>query len=878
MHALPTGTVTFLFTDIEGSTRLLQRLGAAYQEVLETHNRLIRAAVDGGGGIEVGTAGDGFFVVFPSPARALEAAIAAQRALAAHDWPRAGALGVRMGLHVGTASLSGGNYVGLDVHRAARIAAAGHGGQLLISSTVCAEVQQQLPPSVSLQDLGRHFLRGLDEPEHLFQVVVPGLLREFPPLRTASVRPHNLPSDATDFVGREPELRTLRQLLARERLVTLTGPGGIGKTRLALRAAAGVLPEFTDGVFFVALASLQDPQVVLPALGRTLGVPEVAGRSMLETLCEYLTAKEILLVLDNFEQVLDAAPQIGELLAAAPGVRVLATSRSRLGLRGERIVPIAPLPVPRHESADLPELTSIESVDLFVRRARAADPGFALTPEAGKAVAQIVRSLEGLPLAIELAAVQSRLFSPPELARRLGESFAILRGGQRDLPARHRSLRDTIAWSYQLLSPAERTLFRRLAVFVGGFTLEAAQAVAGGPPVVDVVESVALLFDQSLLQRRVEHGDVRLSMLETVRAFALDELGTAGETQALTRRHAAFFMALAEEAEPALTRHAQTAAVARLSSDQDNLRAALRFSLEFEEIETGLRLAAAVWRFWQTTGQVQEGRQWLEQLLAGFAGDLHIRARGLAGLAGLAYWQADYQEALARYGEALELYRRLGNRADEADTLLSMSTTLTWSGSVEQGGRLANQALAMFEELGIRDKVGMALMAKGFSRWMGGNLAGARPLWEESLGIAVEVGDEVEAATKRLALASIMFQQGEREAAMVCALQGMEELAGLKNVTLTIMALDWVAALAAHADPTGGVRLAGAAAALRDALGGGMRPEASGVESARTTAARVLDVQTIDRLWARGQALGLNEAVEFARELGAAVLEAGTLR
>jgi tetratricopeptide (TPR) repeat protein len=484
-----------------------------------------------------------------------------------------------------------------------------------------------------------------------------------------------------------------------------------------------------------------------------------------------------------------------------------------------------------------------------------------------------------MPLAIEIAAARLRLFTPEALAHHLEGGFKALGDGMRGAPAHHRTLRDAVAWSYNLLSPRDKAVFRRLGVFVGGFTLEAAEAVTTiGPGAAttagEVIEAVGSLVDQSLLRSGALHGEARLTMLESIREFALDQLAAAGESDEAAIRHVSYMLRLAEEIEPHLTGRNELLAVDKLTADQGNLRAALRACLDGGRAAEGLRMACAVWRFWHASGQISEGRRWLEQLLALEGVPAAVRAKALGGLAGLVYWQADYASALSCYEEALALHRELGDRFMEADTLFSMSTTLTWSGDATAGSRMADQALAMFEQLGSRRQVGMVLMAQGFARWMSGDLPAARPLWEASLAIARETGDWVEAATKVLALASIKFRQGEEDAALADALGALRELVALKHVSFTIMALDWVAALAARRAPAPSMRLAGAASRLRSLHGGGMRPEASGLESARVTAGRQLDAATAERLWAEGVTLKLEDAVASALELGAAALVA----
>jgi predicted ATPase/class 3 adenylate cyclase len=579
--ALPGGTVTLLFTDIEGSTRLLQRLGERYAGVLAEHQRLLRAAFAAHGGREVDTQGDAFFVAFPRAIDAVRAAVAAQRALAAHPWPEGAAVRVRMGLHTGEPTPTGGRYVGLDVHRAARVGAAAHGGQVLLTQTTEALVAHELPDAVRLRALGPQRLKDLQHPEPLYQLVVAGLPADFPPLQTLDRHAHNLPVQPTPLLGREREVGMARALLARPgaRLVTLTGPGGVGKTRLGLQVAAEVADRFPDGVWLVPLAPLGDPALVGPTVARTLGLGEAAGQPLRDTLAAYLRDKRLLLLLDNVEHLLDAAPLLADLLAASPALAVLATSRAPLRLAGEREVAVPPLPLP---AAGRPpareELGECAAVRLFVDRAQAVRADFRLTDENAAAVAEICRRLDGLPLALALAAARARLFAPPALLARLARPLALLTGGARDLPARQQTLRATIDWSYGLLGAGEQRLFARLAVFAGGCTLEAAEAVCDGAGDLgaDVLEGLEALVAQSLLRWEPGAGDeARVAMLETLREYAAERLAASGEAAAAGRAHAAHYLALAEAAERELAGPRQAAALARLEAEHDNLRAAL---------------------------------------------------------------------------------------------------------------------------------------------------------------------------------------------------------------------------------------------------------------------------------------------------------------
>jgi class 3 adenylate cyclase len=476
---LPTGTVTLLFTDIEGSTRLLERLGDRYVEVLAEHRRLLRAAFARFHGCEVGTEGDAFFVAFAKASDAVAAAVAGQRMLAAHPWPDGTVLRVRMGIHTGEPIMVGQDYAGLDVHRTARICSAGHGGQVLLSGATRELLGAELPSAVRLRDLGESRLKDLTEPQRLFQLVIPGLPADFPALRTLGTGPIQVPVPLTRFVGRQRELADIRTLLARDevRLLTLTGPGGTGKTRLAVHAAADLQGAFPDGVVFIDLASATDPGLVPPTIAQTLGIRETAERSLVESVAQQLGDRRLLLVVDNFEQVLAAAPAVVELLAACGRLKALVTSRVALHVSGEHTYPVPPLSLPDREASDARDVASSEAVTLFVDRAQAVDPEFAVTEANTPVLAEICRRLDGLPLAIELAAAHIRLLTPQALASRLGRRLQLLKGGPRDVSARQQTLRATIDWSYDLLETDEQTLFARLAIFAGGCTLEAAEAI-----------------------------------------------------------------------------------------------------------------------------------------------------------------------------------------------------------------------------------------------------------------------------------------------------------------------------------------------------------------------------------------------------------------
>jgi predicted ATPase/class 3 adenylate cyclase len=556
MNGPPTGTVTFLFTDIEGSTRMWERSPKAMSEALARHDEILRSTIEGHGGYVFKTVGDAFCCAFPTATDALEAALEAQRGLLARESGETGPLRVRMALHTWAAQERDGDYFGPPVNRVARLLSAGHGGQVLLSLAVQELVRDDLPDGAALKDLGERRLKDLFRLERVFQLTAPGLLVGFPPLKTLDARANNLPTQPTPLVGREKELAEISGRLRREgtRLLTLTGAGGTGKTRLALQAAADLLDEFEDGVTFVALAPITDPGLVSSAIAGPLGVKESAERSLMDNLEVYLREKRLLLILDNFEQVLEGALVVGELVGTCPGLKVLATSRIPLRLYGEQEYPVPPLSLP--DPRTLPpskDLTQYEAVRLFVERASAAKPGFSVTDENARAVAEICHRLDGLPLAIELAAARIKMLPPRAMLKRLGSSLKLLTGGAGDLPERQRTLRNTIDWSYGLLEEGEKVLFGRLSVFAGGRTLEAIEAICdgGGELPVDAFDGVSSLVDESLLrQEEGVGGEPRFYMLETVHEFALEKLEVSGQAEEVRRRHAEHFLELAEEAEP----------------------------------------------------------------------------------------------------------------------------------------------------------------------------------------------------------------------------------------------------------------------------------------------------------------------------------------
>ena len=710
--ALPTGTVTFFFSDIEGSTRLLEALGPGYPQVLERHHRILRKAFGRCAAVEMGTEGDSFFAVFPSATDAVAAAVAIQRTLAAEEWPQASALRVRIGLHTGEAILVGTGYVGLDLHRAARIMAAAHGGQILISEATRALVERSLSDGIELRDLGEHRLRDLVGRERLFQVVADGLPPTFPPLRTLDAMPNNLPTQPSELVGREVELRTIRKQLdsASVRLLTLTGPGGIGKTRLALQAAADQGDRFEDGVYLVDLSAVRDAAGVLQAIVGAVGVTVPAQMHAREALARELQPRRLLLLLDNFEQVVQAADDVADLLQHCPKLKVLVTSREALRLRGEQLFAVAPLSVPDRgvARATAEEVSRSAAVRLFVERAQQARPSFVLTDDNAAAVAEICAALDGLPLAIELAAARLKLFSPAELQDRLGSRLELLRGGARDLPARQRTLRSTIEWSYDLLDDEERWIFQLVSLFPSARVDAVEEVAARLEPLadVDVLDRLASLVDKSLVRSAEEAEGHRLSMLDTIREYAGERLESEPALGLPARRaHAEYFAELAEARRGELHGRGREAALDDLASELGNLQAAWRYFVGGADVAQLSKLLDALWALHDARGWYHGAVGLTNDLLDVLSKtapapdraeeDFTVRmslARGLLALRGYT------EEVEELYREALALSTATGAVPKQLPVLKSLASFYLYRGEMEKTIAVGREVLALAEQ------------------------------------------------------------------------------------------------------------------------------------------------------------------------------------
>ncbi|CAN5297899.1 LuxR family transcriptional regulator [soil metagenome] len=917
----PAGTVTFLFTDIEGSTKLWERNPQEMQRALARHDELLRSAIEARGGYVFKTVGDAFCAAFGTATDAAEAALASQRTLLEEDWAdEIGAIRVRMALHAGATEESDGDYFGPPLNRVARLLSAGHGGQVLLSQAAQELTRDDLPEGASLRDLGERRLKDLFRPERVFQLLSPDLPTSFPPLKTLDERMNNLPTQPTPLVGREKEVGEISGLLRRPevRLLTLTGPGGTGKTRLGLQVAAELLDEFEGGVFFVALAPISDPELVASAMAGPLGVRESADRTLTEALKEYLRDRELLLLLDNFEQVLEAAPVVGELLSTCPRLKALATSRGALGVYGEHEYAVPPLALPdprRLPAIHVEKLSQYESVRLFIERARAAKGDFEVTNESAPAVAEICVRLDGLPLAIELAAARTKILPPQAMLSRLSNRMKLLKGGARDLPERQRTLRGAIDWSHDLLEEDEQVFFRRASVFVGGLTLEAAEEVcdADGGLELDVLDGVESLLAKSLLRRQEEESEEepRFYMLETIREYATERLEESGEAEAVRRPHAEHYLGLAEEAEPELRGAHQLEWFERLEGEHDNLRAALSWAIEEGRADTALRLAGALWWFWLVRGHLSEGRRRLEEALAkdGRSATTSVRAKALVGAGRLLLEQGDLERATALLEEGGALFWEAGPKQGLADALDNLGIAQAHRGELERARALFEESIELFREAKDRWGVAEALNNLALTAQTQGQREQATALHGESLRIRQELGDKRGIAMSLGNLGAEALARGDHERAAQLSEEGLALARGLgdKGLTATLLGILGVALLSrdelergsellkesltmhqelgdkyhlhaslmgvAHAagaagEPLREARLFGAAQGLRESAGMTLLDlEAREHSELPVTSARSgVEEEAWEQAWEEGRAMNLDEAISYALE------------
>ena len=742
----PVGAVTFLFTDIEGSTALWEHDGARMSQALAAHDALARGAVEAHNGRVVKMTGDGIYAAFDDALDALDATLELQQALAEPVATCGVALRVRCGLHAGVVERRDNDYFGTAVNRAARIMSAAHGGQVLLSQAVVDCVREILPAAVSLRDLGKVRLKDLATPEHVYQVVHPRLRNNFPALRSLEAIPNNLPRQVTSFIGREQALVDLKRLLRKARLLTLTGSGGCGKTRLSLQVAAELLEQFPDGAWLVELAPLSASDLVPPTVASVLGLKEEASKPIIQTLTDYLKDKRLLLLLDNCEHLLEACARFADaLLRQCATVQIVASSREGLGINGEQAYRVPSLALPDPKKAHTPaSAAQFEAVQLFIDRALLARPDFQLTAQNAARLVSVCFRLDGIPLAIELAAARVRYLSLEEIDRNLSERFRLLTGGSRTALPRQQTLRSLIDWSYDLLNYPTRLLLRRLSVFAGGWMLEAAERICAGDGMQDceILDLLTSLTDKSLVVADPSDGESRFRLLETVRQYAREKLSESADGEATRERHLDYFLSLAEEAEPKLVSAEQAAWLQRLEEEHDNLRAALEWSLASTASGRGLPLCGALQRFWITHGHLAEGVEWCTRVRAAEAQVPTLeRAKVLNGEGLLLYHQREYPAARARHEESLAIRRQLDDRRGVAISLNNLGMVALDQGDLASARALHEESLALARELGNRNGIARSLGNLGMVACAQRDFVAARTLFEKCLEMLRELGD-----------------------------------------------------------------------------------------------------------------------------------------
>ncbi len=775
----PSGTVTFLFTDIQGSTKLAQEQRDTWEALRARHHAILHSAIEANNGYVFQIIGDAFCAAFHTVREALQASIATQHGLQTENWGETPIL-VRMGINTGAAQAGSnadgsGGYTGYStMARTQRVMSTAYGGQILISNTSAELLLGELPAGVSLRDMKEHRLKGLLNPEHLWQALAPGLPQDFPALLTLNSIPNNLPLQLTSFVGREREIARVREILNGTRLVTLTGEGGCGKTRLVLQAAADLIDEFPDGVWFIELASLTDQELIPQTIASVLGLHEAAGLSLMAMLLDHLHAKTTLLILDNCEHLIEACAQFADtILHAAAKVKFLATSREALGIAGETAYRVPSLALPPKDFTGLQDIRSVtqyEAVRLFIDRALSVQPDFSVTNTNAPALVQICQRLDGIPLALELAAARVKSLSVEQIAARLDDRFRLLTGGSRTAVPRQQTLRAAIDWSYDLLTEEERALLCRLSVFADGWTLEAAQAVCSCDPIYadDVLDLLAHLVDRSLILFEQRDSETRYRMLETIRQYSRDKLFESGDNERIRNQHLDFFLKLAEEALPELEGTEQVMWLNRLETEHENLRAALDWSLQSESgVELGLRLTVALGHFWAVRGYLTEGRERISAVLAHAQGLDRTAAFGevLLCAAELAYRQSDYLSAQSYGEQSLLIFQELGDKLSIASTKNLLGWVSEEQGDYATAIQLHEEALALYRELKDDTDIASALSNLAWAVLRPGDYARANAYLGEALAIHRRIGDKGGMGFVLSGLAEIALRENKLERA-----------------------------------------------------------------------------------------------------------------
>lgn len=913
MSSLPTGIVTFLFTDVEGSTKLWEQHPDLVPKVMTRHDELIEEAVEQCQGMVVRPRGEGDsrFAVFAQARDAVSAAAAIQRALQTQVWSISQPLRVRIALHSGEADLRMGDYYGSAVNRCARLRAIAHGGQILSSLVTVNLVRDNLPPGLTLRDRGEHRLKDLVRPEHVYQVDVPGLPAEFPPLNSVDSFPNNLPVQLTSLIGRETDIAEVKRLFGGTRLLTLTGSGGAGKTRLSLQLAADLLEQFSDGVWFVELARISNPDLVPNTVADVLGMHITEASTPARTLMAYLRDKQTLLILDNCEHVVDGAAHFAEaVLQSCPALKILASSRESLGIMGETAWRLPSLALPdAHQQTTLEGLGQCAAVQLFVERAKAARPDFVLTEDNAMVVSQICQRLDGLPLAIELATTRLRALSLGQIAARLNDRFRLLTGGSRTALPRHQTLRTLIDWSFDLLSEAEQALLRRLAIFVGGLTLEATETVCAGDTVnpADVMDLLQQLVNKSLVVADEIGGESRYRLLESIREYARERLLESGEGEALRDHHLAYYIQLTAQGEQKLKSREQQAWSERYDCEIDNLRAALEWALSGNKIESSLQLCANAWYFWFRRGYWTEGLRWMTAaidvssgnqsalraavlvpcaVLANLTGGelqhtIRLLTDGMTiaravgdtatitlGLLGEAATKADYQQAGSLYQQCIALARQIGDEWTAAVALYTLGDRTRNQGNFDQARTLYMESLAAFRAVGDMSMSAYPLGNLGRLAFYAGDYAQAESAFQEALAIGREAHDGVAVADWLVQQGNLKLHQGQIEAVQPIfeeCLDRWREMGNLVGIGDSLIMAAWLAA--GYEKYERAARLLGAAHALQADFSARTEVMTRAEQQRQVDALRErMGTQTFAAAWAEGYALLPEQAIAYALE------------
>ena len=921
---LPTGTVTFLFTDMEGSTRLWENYPEAMKNALARHNAILSGAIAGRNGLVFRTVGDAYCAVFLGAPEAVAAALDAQRWLYREQWATPEPIRVRMAIHTGTVETQEGEYIGPPLNRVARLLNLGHGGQTLVSQSAYELAQDALPGEAMLRDKGIHRLRDLSRPEQVYQLCSSDLPSDFPDLKSLNspALPNNLPPQMTSFIGRQSEIAEVKNRLMQTRALTLMGTGGAGKTRLALQVAAEILDEYSDGVWFVELAPLSDPTLVAQTVAQAVGVREQAGQRIQATLGDALRSRKLLIILDNCEHLIPACAAIAnELLRACPKIAILATSREALNIPGEMTYRIPSLSLPdAHELPPTENMAQYESVRLFIERAAFHQITFALSDQNAPAIASVCRHLDGIPLAIELAAARIRAMSVEEIERRLDDRFRLLTGGSRTALRRQQTLRALVDWSYDLLSEQERLLLHRLCVFAGGWSLEAAEVICVTPEEslqaislksYEILDTLTSLVDKSLVVSEEQEGKTRYRLLETMRQYAREFLVQSGEAEAVQAAHRDYFLQVATEAEAALTGPGQGAWLTRLEAEHDNLRAGLEFALQAtgaDEAARAQRMTGCLWRFWQVHGHLSEGKTWLTRainrpegqgrtperaaalrgagVLTFFLGDYPAArtlfeenraiceemedkpgiASALNSLGNVALYQGDHAESQRLLEESVKLRREIGDKRGAATTLVNLGNVALHQGDYDKARTFFEEGLILNREIGDRYVIAIALHSLGNAALYQGDYATARALCDEGLAIYRELGDERGAAITQISLGMAAVEEKNYLLARGLFQDSLIQSQRTGDQLCVAMSLEGMATLAArrgHGERA--AHLGGAAEALRETLGAPMpaweqRKYNEGFAAAKAS----LGEAAFAAAWAAGRIMDAEEAAQGA--------------